>query len=188
MVTCGLLMGLRIGELLGLRWEDIDFAAGTMRVERQWGDVRGRAPGEPSQAYRALKRRREHAVLPLPGQVVTALRHQRARVRRLRLMAGERWHDQDAVFPSQYGRPMDSGQVNLEFRRGLVAAGLRSRSFHQLRHGTATLLASLGVPVNVTGAVLGHMRGSAVTLSTYVHTDQSQIKEAMERLSAALEG
>ena len=186
LVTCALVLGLRMGELLGLRWSDVDLSARTVTIERQYADIRNRSAGEPTRAYRPLKAAREVCTLPLPTHLALALRRHRSQARLIRLAAGRRWVEHDAVFPGRWGSPRQPEVVNREFRQALSAAGLRPRTLHECRHGTATLLASLGVPLSVTQAILGHRRGSAVTASVYVHTAPASIQAAMDALDRAL--
>jgi integrase len=141
-------LGLRQGEVLALRWEDIDIDRGLVHVRHtlRRGD---RAIAEP-------KTERSRRTLLMPAAVNTALRSQRARQGRERLAAGNAWADLDHVFTTPTGRPLDGVNVTHEFQRALERAGLPRQRFHDLRHAHATLLIEGGVELAVVSRALGH--------------------------------
>lgn len=141
-------LGLRQGELLALRWSDIDLERGLVHVRHtlRRGD---RVLAEP-------KTERARRTLRLPSQVATALRDQRVRQARDRLAAGTRWQDLDHVFTTPTGRPLDGVNVTHAFQTALAAAGLPRHRFHDLRHANATLLIEGGVDLALVSRALGH--------------------------------
>lgn len=142
-LTCG----LRIGELLGLKWTDIDLEAGTLRVNRQLQRLRdGSASGlvfsEPKNASRRQLR--------LPDRAVAALRSHRKRQFEEKLRASN-YEDSRLVFATGKGTPLDAQNVvNRSFKPLLKKAGLPDVRFHDLRHTCATLLLSREVPMRST--------------------------------------
>lgn len=178
-LTCG----LREGELLGLRWADIDFEKAALGVRQQAIRVKGQwLFSEPKTA----KGRR---TVTLPSLAVEALRQHRAKQAPERLHLGPAWEDNDLVFPNQVGRPMERQNLTRRlFGPALQRAGLPHIRFHDLRHSAATLLLSQGVHPKVVQERLGHST-IAVTMDIYSHVMPSLQREAaqhLDRLFAAL--
>ncbi len=140
--------GLRQGELLGLRWQDVDLDAGTLTVRHSLA-LRSRQLVEP-------KTERSRRTLRLGSQVLGALREQRRDQLGERLAAGPRWADLDYVFATPAGQPLDSSNVLHAFQRTLARIGLPRQRFHDLRHACATLLLEQGEELGVVSKVLGH--------------------------------
>ena len=171
--------GMREGELLGLRWSDIDFDSDVLAVRQQVQRVRGQwLFSEPKTA----KGRR---VITLPESAVGALKRHRARQSEVRLEAPI-WDDHDLVFPNGVGRPI--GKWNL-LRRSFVPllerAGLPRIRFHDLRHTAATLLLSLGEHPKVVQERLGHST-IAMTMDIYSHVMPTLQRQAADRLDTLL--
>lgn len=161
--------GLRLGELLGLHWEDVDLEAGVLQVRRQ---VQRRSGG--GLAERRTKTRGSRAAVALTQMAVTALRAHRRETSR---MAG-------SVFVTASGEPLDPSNVRRHLRRALAAVELPMIRPHDLRHSTATFLLAAGVPARVVQEVLRH--ASTRMLGTYQHVDVRMQREAMLRLDALL--
>jgi integrase len=174
--TVAIHTGLRRGEILGLRWEDVDLEAGTLSVKRSL-DVDGtlKVPKNPA-SRRTLK---------LTPRALSALRAHRARQNEERLKAGDVWHDNNLVFPNTVGKPMNAGNFyRREFQLLLLRAGLAGEgfTFHSLRHTFATTLAAKGVNPATAQKMLGHS-DIRMTLAIYTHaTDEMQ-----DAATAALE-
>lgn len=176
-VTLGL--GLRKGEVLGLRWEDINFEAAEIHVRHGLQRVDGRLQlVEP-------KTKRSRRSLAAPGTVLNALRRHRARQREERLLAGSRWVDLGFVFTTTIGTPLEAGNVTRRFQRLLANAGLRRIRFHDLRHSAATLLLLQGVHPRVVMEQLGHSR-IQLTMDTYTHVLPPALRDAAERMDEVL--
>lgn len=176
--TVGVALGLRQGELLGLRWEDVDFATGTLTVRKQLQ----RIDGKPQLVD--LKTERSRRTLPLPAVTASALRAHRARQSQERLLAGSRWQDWGLVFASTIGTPLDPRNLTDRYKALLAQAGLPNIRFHDMRHSCASLLIAQGVPLEIVSRILGHSQIS-LTMNTYVHLlpqAQQQAADAMDRL------
>ncbi len=174
-----LTLGLRRGEILGLRWEDVDLGAATLRVARSLQRVDGvLAAKEPKTA-------RSRRTLALPPSLVAALREHRDRQGLETKEAadrGRRWDGTGYVFVTPVGTPIDPDNFCKQFKNLLKAAELRDQRFHDLRHAAATLMIRDGLPVNEVSAVLGHSQTST-TLNIYSHV----LPDAHERVAAAME-
>jgi integrase len=176
--SVALTVGLRQGEALGLRWQDADLDAGTLRVEHGLQRIGGRLQLVPTKSARSRR------TVVLPAMVTDALRAHRARQLEERLLAGGRWHDDGYVFASTIGTPVDAPELRRAFAAILRRADLPAIRFHDLRHSAASLMLAQGVPMRVVMETLGH---SSITLTanTYSHVLpalQRQAAEAMDRL------
>ena len=183
--------GLRQGELLGLRWPDLDLDARTLAVRQaaQKVDRVRRERGETTARWEFVEPKSVNSrrTVKLPPAAVAALREQRERVRRMRREAGDAWEEWGLVFPSAVGTPLDGSNVTHHLKRCLAAAGLPVVCFHALRHTTATLLLEQGVPARVVMEQLGHSQIS-LTLGTYSHVAPALLDDAADALSRALGG
>jgi len=172
--------GLRRGELLALRWSDIDADAGTLVVRRtlalaEGGGFEMTAPKTP----------RSRRTVNLPAFARDALRHQKARQAALRLAAGKAWQDRDGlVFTDEVGRPVDPNTVSSRFHRVALRLGLPV-GLHGLRHTAATLMLQAGVPLKVVSDALGHSTIS-ITADVYSHVTPDLRREAASALDRAL--
>ncbi|MBF6604993.1 MAG: site-specific integrase [Chloroflexi bacterium] len=176
-------VGLRQGEILGLRWRDLDLAAGTLTVRHALARIDGRLVlVEPKSAT-------SRRVVPLPALVRDALVAHRARQMEepgpLRPESADEFAD--LVFTTTLGTPLDGITVTRRFQRILAAADLPKQRFHDLRHACASLLLAQGVPARVVMETLGHSEIS-LTLNTYSHVLPSLGREAADRMDAVLSG
>lgn len=171
--------GLRQGELLGLRWCDVDLERGTL-VVRHTLQRGGRVLAEP-------KTERARRTLRLPGEVADGLREHRRRQLTERLAAGARWQDLDLVFATRTGTPLHSRNVTAYLQRHLRRLGLPHQRFHDLRHAFATLLIEAGEELGTVSRVLGHA-DYATTADVYAHLTPAILERAAARLDEVLSG
>lgn len=171
--------GMRQGELLGLRWQDVDLDRAELRVTHTLQRVT-RELAEPKTA-------RSRRAVPLPRSVVQALTTHRQQQRVARLAAGRRWHDQGYVFTASNGSPLDPGKVLQAFQRALVAEGLPRQPFHHLRHAYATLQLEAGEELANVSKILGHADLST-TADLYAHLTPTIARRAADRMDAILAG
>jgi integrase len=172
--------GLRQGEMLGLQWADIDWQRSTLAVRR----ALRRLPAGGGLVLQETKTGKVHQV-SLGADGLETLRLQRRRIDEWRRVAGGRWRDQDLVFPSSVGTPLEPRRVYGEFRAVLAAAGLPAIRFHDLRHTAATLLLQQRVPAKVVQERLGHS-SIGVTLNVYAHVIEDMQAEAAATIEAAV--
>lgn len=180
--------GMREGELLALRWRDVDLEAGALEVRGtlQWITGEGFSIGPP-------KTRRSRRRLELTPQAVGALRAHRARQGEEKVASGlERaWGDArwpDLVFTNEIGHPIDaSNLVKRQFYPLLRRAGLPVIRFHDLRHTCATLLLLQEVNPKIVSELLGHS-SVGLTLDRYSHVLPSMRRAAADAMARALFG
>ena len=172
-------LGLRQGELLALRWTDVNLAGAkpTLTV-RHTRNVR---TGELAEA----KTERSRRTLRLGVELSTALREHRRQQLEERLVAGSRWHDGDFVFATSLGRPLDAANLTHRFHAAVSAAGLPRQRFHDLRHACATLRLEQGEDLMVVSRILGHA-SITTTANVYGHLTDAMVGRAAKRTDAIL--
>ncbi len=173
--------GLRRGEILALRWQDIDFDRKALSVRRSL--VRSRE-GQRIQETKTSGSRR---VVALSDDVMEALKRHREEQTGERALFKEAYEDQGLVFASPEGRPLDPRAFTRLFERIVKRAGVSRITFHDLRHTHATLLLQMGVHPKVVAERLGHS-GIRTTLDTYSHVLPSLQAEAARALDDLLSG
>ena len=162
--------GLRRGELLGLKWEDIDLQKGDLRVKRQVSRINGEVVEAP------LKTKNAYRTLPLAEDTIDVLKEQREKV------GSSPW-----VFPSPNGGPISPDSVLHMLHRVLKRAGLPRVRFHDLRHTFATLALQNGVDIKTVSGMLGHF-SAGFTLDTYAHVTGAAQRQAAGKMAAVLSG
>lgn len=177
--SVALALGFRKGEGLGLRWQDVDFDAGTIAISGALQRIGG------SLVRTETKNNASRRMLSVPTVAMKALREHRVRQMEERLAAGERWRDSGLVFTTTIGTPLDPRNVLRHFSRVLSAAGIAHVRFHDLRHSCATLLLAQGVPARVVQDILGHS-AIRVTMDTYAHVMPSMREDAMRAMDSVL--
>lgn len=172
--------GLRQGELLALRWRDLDLTAGLLQVRATLThDKEGFQLTEP----KTHGSRRQVALSQL---AITALQGHRARQNAERLKLGAVWEDNDLVFANEVGRPIEPSNLRRRsFEPLLEKAGLARVRFHDLRHSSATLLLSRGIHPKIVSEMLGHSRVN-ITLDLYSHVTPTMQRQAADAVDAAL--
>lgn len=171
-------LGLRRGEILGLRWQDIDLERRTLTVRNQIQRVQ-------KELYADSTKNRRTRVIPIPLMCVAPLRWQRLRQAAQREAAGTAWQQNDYVFTTRTGRPVEPRNISRSFERIADGAGLPRVRLHDARHGCATLLFAAGVPARVVMEILGHSQ-IAVTMNIYTHVSEETRREAIGHMDRML--
>lgn len=171
-------LGLRRGEALALRWDDIDLETGVVQIRRSLQRVRGKLlTVEP-------KTERSRRALPLPAVLVEVLReHRRSQV--AERLAAPAWVDPELVFTTHVGTPLEPRNVLRSFHALCRRAGVREVRIHDLRHAAASFLLLQGVDMRVVMGTLGHSR-QATTSDLYTHLLEPVQRDAAERMDALL--
>jgi integrase len=170
--------GLRKGELLGLKWIDLDLEAGTLSVRRSLKVT------DHGLDFGPTKNKASRRSVPLNKNAVAALKAHRLRQNEERLRLSELWEDQDLVFPNRVGKPINpSNLYHREYKPLLKRAGLESErfTFHSLRHTFASGLCNQRVYPKVIQSLLGHS-SITQTMDTYSHLMEGMGDDAVDGL------
>jgi len=160
-IVIGFAFALRRGEVLGLRWQDIDFERKQVHIVQQATAIKGKM------VLSSLKTASSNRIIPLHPYAEKILAQQFSYVETLKAFAGSRWQENDLVFPSKIGTLWDSSQFGKAFQRRREKLGLSVR-FHDLRHTAASwMVAKRGI--TAAQKLLGHAQ-STTTLLYYTHS------------------
>lgn len=170
-----LICGLRQGEALGLRWQDIDFVNGVLEVRNQIQMIDGKLQ------LTGLKTERSRRSLVLTLGSLEVLKLHRNFVEEMRSGFGSQWQENDLVFPTIDGTPKQSTIDFNDWRRALRLCGIAKRRLHDARHTAATLMYGEGVGIEVISRALGHS-SSAITSKLYVHSAIQPLRLAAEQM------
>ena len=175
-----ILTGMRLGELMGLRWSDIDFQNQVISISRQAQAIKGKGI-----LFSEPKTRSGIRKIRVQPNTIEALLQQKEKIQQMKTSAGRKWIENDLVFPSTIGTPMASYHLRKDFFRLLSIAGLPRIRFHDLRHTAATLMINHGVPIIVISKMLGHSKPS-VTLDFYGHCSVAMQDEASKIMDSVM--
>jgi integrase len=182
-------MGLRRGEIVGLRWENVDLDAGVLRVREQVQRVKVKRDENGKKiggglVVQDLKTDKSRRTLKVPAAVLDELREHAKRQKAERLRAGPLWTETGYVFSTTTGTPLDGRNVHRQWREALDDAGLPALPFHASRHTAASFLLAQGADLRTVMGVLGHSQ-IALTANTYTHVLEELHADAAVRMDAA---
>lgn len=178
LITLLAFTGLRRGEALALKWEDVDLKAGTLRVRGTLARInRGLVVTEP-------KTNRSKRSVSLGPAVVEDLRAHRQEQAEEQLRAGPAWQGEGYVFTNEVGGPVDPRNALRSLSAAAKRAGLEDVNLHTLRHSAATAMLTGGVPLPAVSKMLGHS-SIAITGDVYAHVTPEVERGAAETLSRA---
>ncbi len=205
-----LYLGLRQGELLGLRWQDIDLDTGALAVRQQIQRLNWRHGCQPARpelgkvakcgkakgvdcpqrhsggiVARAPKSKAGRRTIPLPAPLLAELEAHRARQAAERLHAGSHWQDHGLVFAQPNGKPLDPAGDWRDWRAMLTSAGVPASGTHAARRTCATLLLEAGVDPRTVAEIIGHS-SVQLTMDIYQQTGQAILRQGTDAISAAL--
>lgn len=172
--------GMRRGEILALRWSDLDLKAGTAAVcqsveQTKAGGLRFKQP----------KTRRGRRIVALPQLVVQALRRHKAEQAKVQLQSGPTYNVQDLVCARWDGNTRSPGALSRAFAKLIQDLDLPRVRFHDLRHSHATQLLRQGIHPKIVSERLGHSK-VGITLDTYSHVMPGMQEDAAKRIDTAL--
>jgi integrase len=186
-VYCALNTGLRQGELLGLRWRDIDFEAKDEKGHPRPSISVCRALYKRQGVceFREPKTKHSRRSIPMTQNLAAYLREYREGRESLSLHLGRLLKLDDLVFSNVEGEPLDPSVLSHTFQRIVKKAGLENVRFHDLRHTFASLMLSQHAAPKVISEILGHA-SVAFTMDTYSHIIPGMKEEAMALLDEVL--
>jgi integrase len=182
-IHLAILTGARMGEMMGLKWSDIDFNAKTLRIQRTLVELRGSrsadgVKGSPS--FSPPKTAKSVRTLSFGQQLDDALHRHKIVQDSLRNASGGNWVESGCVFTTVNGAPVWVSNFSARYRKFLKEKGLRHVNVHSMRHGAAQNAIALGVPLFAVSAMLGH--------SSIAITNDIYMREATDLANSATEG
>lgn len=182
----GIFSGQREAEILGLRWDDIEWDTDSIVVRQQLQIV---PKTKPAQYKLVPPKENKQRRIVLAKSTMEILRRQRTKQQKQKLRAGALWDNEyDLVFTNEFGKPLHHFAVYDHLKRILKECGMEGYTFHSLRHSFATISLENGDDIKTVQENLGH-HAASFTLKTYAHiSDQMQKNSAarMERLISSL--
>jgi integrase len=172
--------GMRRGEVLGLKWENVDLDRGVLNVRTTLGRV------DHELRLSGTKTERSRRAIPLGPRQIDLLRSMRLRQLEERLVAGSQWTDSGLVFTTSLGTGVDGRNINHMVKRVVAKAGLEGKvSPHTLRHSAATGMLHGGIPIHAVSQALGHS-SITITADTYGHVSLDDRRRALDAWSDQL--
>ncbi|MEW6047865.1 MAG: tyrosine-type recombinase/integrase [Bacillota bacterium] len=179
LIHLAIFTGLRRGELLALRWEDVDLERRVLHVRQALTKLQGKIVFQEPKSHKSRR-----TVALAPGTVALLRAHKRRQAEN-RLRLGAEYHDRGLVFCRENGEPLDPSTITHRFAALAKRAGFPGLRFHDLRHTHATLLLAQGVHPKVVQERLGH-EDISTTLNTYSHVLPGLQEQAAARLEDLL--
>lgn len=184
-LECG--TGLRRGELLGLKWQDINLDSRTLQVNRSLVvgyDIDARKEGKKatSLVIETPKTEKSKRIISIPKDIIQELKAHRINQKKEKLLIGKYYNNEDLVFCDVDGRKMHPATLTAKFKAILKKAGIGDARFHDLRHSVATLLLEMNEHPKVVQELLGHS-SITTTLDIYSHVSLEKKEEAAAKLN-----
>jgi integrase len=176
-----LLYGMRRGEVLAIRWQDVNFDTAQLHVRQTVQRIQGQLHFGP------VKTRAGNRDLPLVGIATTALAARKQAQDADQRNLGRAWADTGLVFTTRTGRPVEPRNLVRSFTRICENNGIRRIHVHAIRHTTVSLLKALGVPARDAQIILGHAH-ITTTQQIYTHVDEAARLDAVTKLNKLLGG
>ncbi|MBA2876376.1 tyrosine-type recombinase/integrase [Thermaerobacillus caldiproteolyticus] len=170
--------GVRRGELLGLKWEDIDFKNKTITIN---GTLYRRKGEGLKYKQKTKTESSDNRVIPIPDTVVELLKKEKALQDEMKKKFGNSYNSENFIFINDKGEPIDPDYLTRKFREIVKTLNVKQINLHGLRHTAATLLMKLGVHAKIVSDMLGHSR-IQVTLDFYSHSDEEMIRQSTNEL------
>ena len=172
--------GMRQSELLGLKWDDLDWNRQMLSVHRQLAYRKG-----GTFEFREPKTKNGKRTILLGTSAIDILRQHQEKNLYQRRRKGDAWQEHGMMFPSTTGTPVNPSNLRRAFRELLKKSGLPKIRFHDLRHTAASLMLNNGIPVLIVSRRLGHAKPS-ITLDVYGHLIPSKQEEVVQLMDELL--
>ena len=174
--------GLRLGELLGLKWSDIDFNTGILTVNRTLSRVKNQTTGKYEIIEQTPKTKNSNRTIPIPNDILNKLKEHKKNQSKQRLFVGEGYINNNYVFTDDIGNPIDDKRPGRNLKSTLAKLSIEPIKFHALRHTYATRLFEANVPPKTVQVLMGHYDIS-ITMDIYTHVMEDAKLEAIEKLN-----
>jgi integrase len=172
-----LIYGMRQGECLGLRWDDVSFDNSTLRIRNSLGRV-----PRAGLVLEDLKTSSSIRDLPISIELVELFKQHKRKQNELKLMYGTNWNEHKFVFTTCSGKPIDTANDRKAWDRLLLDSGVKRTKLHAARHTAATMMLTKGVDLLIISKILGHSN-IQTTAEFYAHVQNHSKLEAIEKLS-----
>jgi integrase len=179
-IYMALMTGMREGELLGLKWSDVDWSKGQLTIQRQLQVLKTGGSVLVPPKTKAGRR-----IIKLGESNLDKLARHREAQCLLKEAMRERWEENELMFPNTLGKPMAARNLLADFKRILKKNGLPDIRFHDLRHTALSFMLDMGTPVNTVQKRAGHSKAS-VTTDTYGHALAHSEDELVKKLEELL--
>lgn len=180
--------GLRIGEIMGLKWEDIDFNNSTMSIKRAISNI-SKVQSDGTRKWSVLehtpKTETSIRTIPIPDALLIELKQHKKEQNKEKLKHGELYSDNGLVFCTVLGNYLDTRNLTRSYERLLKKIGIPYKSFHSLRHTYATRLFEHNVPVKTVQSLLGH-KDITTTMNIYTHVMPEKMTNEIQCLNNIL--
>lgn len=177
--------GMRQGEILGLKWQDINYDEQTIDIKRSIKNV-AHIDSEDKKRYEFVvqtpKTKRSIRTIPIPSNLIVPLKNHRKAQLQEKFRAGSSYNDNDFIFTTELGTNIDASNLLKKFKKILLKANIPYRKFHALRHTFATKLFENDVPIKTVQELLGHSNMS-ITANIYTHVMPKKKTTAVETLN-----
>ena len=174
--------GMRRGELLGLKWIDVDWVNKRLIIRRQCCN-----PAGGGFVFQAPKTNKGFRSVQLGMNIIGRLQDQLNKIDLMRRISRDKWQDFDLVFPSLIGKPQYGNNVSIEFHELVNKSGLSHIRFHDCRHTAASLLLNHGIPAVVVAGLLGHSVSTLITnYAHFIPESQDEAAQLMSDITSAI--
>lgn len=174
--------GMRMGELFGLKWSDIDLQERYLQVKRQIQYV-----PRSGKKFTALKTLSSRRTIELSDGAISAFSKELKKQKLQKEIAGSKWVDNDLVFPNTIGNPRDASQTRSSLNSIIKKSGVKQIRFHDLRHTAASLLLNANVPLSKVSQLLGHST-MITTARVYYHFIRDKSREISKVMDVMIPG
>jgi len=179
--------GLRMGELVVLRWDDIDFTKKLLKVNkrlsRSYVSINGKNVLKLEET--SPKTTSSYRDVPIPSNIIAELKKYKSSQNQLKLLLGAEYEDNNYVFANELGKRLLPDTINKSYNKALKDADIPHRKFHSIRHSYATRLFENGTPLKTVQELLGHS-SIQITADIYTHVDMKEKITAAESLNITL--
>lgn len=174
--------GLRLGELLALKWSDIDFNTGMLTVNKTLSRVKNQTTNKYEIIEQLPKTKNSNRVIPIPTNILTKLKEHKKFQNKQKLLIREAYINNNYVFADDIGKPIDDKRPGRNLKSILTKLNIEPMKFHALRHTYATRLFENNVPAKTIQVLMGHYDIS-ITMDIYTHVMEDKKLEAVEKLN-----
>jgi len=177
--------GMRLGEVLGLTWKDINFEKNSIRINKQLSrlrDYNGSTFRTKLDLRAETKTSSSNRTIYIAPVIMEKLKEHKERQDKHRKSLGKAYNNLNMVFAREDGNYVDPGTFRDHYKNTLTKAGIGHKTFHSLRHTFATRALESGANIKVVSEILGHA-GVQITLDTYSHVSPELQQEAMQRIA-----